>query len=120
MSNYKTELDQLPIYSGREAKIPAPRYNRVRLAMRRLGGPMRLELPGLRTLDLILEDQVWAVVDRSLNDIPVMAWTDFAHRSDLHTPVPCTMRYYHAHARMIEDRVLTLMDQLLDYRLHVK
>lgn len=119
MSTYKFELDQLPVYSSREAQLPAARYNRARLALRRLGDS-RLELPGLRTLDLILEEQVWAVLDRALNDIPIVAWTDFAHRSDLHNPVSCRVKYYHAHARMIEERVLTLMDKLLEERLHAK
>ena len=116
----RSRLDDIPIYSRAPAWIPAARYNRVRLALRRIASPLRVELPGLKHLDLILEDNVWAVVDRVLNDVPVVAWTEFAHRDDLHTPINCELRYYHAHAELVANRALELCDRLLEERLHPK
>jgi hypothetical protein len=97
--------------------VAAENFNRVRLALSRLENPLRVALPGLRTLDFMLEDEVWAVVDRDLNDIPVLAWTDFEHRSALHLPVRCILRYYHAHADVILDKALLRLDEILAARL---
>lgn len=115
--SYRSRLDDIPILTSAMTTVPAVRYNRVRLALRRLENPLRIELPRLRSLDMILEDQTWAVVDRSLNDIPVAAWTDFESRSALHTPLRCSLHYYHAHAAIITDTALTAMDHILAERL---
>ena len=94
-------------------------YNLVHIALKRLENPLRLELPRLRTLDLILENDAWIVVDRSLNDIPVVAWIDFnvAHRETLHEPVACERRTYHTHALLIVDKVIEAMHLILGERL---
>lgn len=94
-------------------------YNLVHIALNRLGSPIRIELPRLRTLDLILEKDAWIVVDRSLNDIPVVAWIDFkvAHREALHEPVACERRTYHTHALLIVDKVIEAMHLILGERL---
>jgi len=114
---YRSRLNELPILKSRPIAVEAERYNRVRLALRRLDNPLRLELPKLRSLDFILEDHLWAIVDRDLNDIPVVAWTDFAQRTALHRPVSCTLRYYHAHADAVIDKALLKLDQILNARL---
>ena len=97
--------------------ITAARFNRVRLALHRLENPLRIELSGLRSMDFILEDQVWAIVDRNLNDIPVVAWTDFEPRTTLHQPILCIMRIYHLHADAIIDQALQKLDDILESRL---
>ena len=114
---YRSRLDSLPVLKSAPASVPAARYNRVRLALRRLENPLRLQLPGLRTLDMILEDDLWVIVDRDLNDIPVAAWSDFAARSSLHKPIHCTLRSYHAHAALIIDKAFKGLDALLTQRL---
>lgn len=113
-------LRDLPIYHRLTDSIAAHRFNRARLALRRVANPLRFDLPGLRGLDLSLEDEAWVCVDRTLNDMPVLAWLDFAkaERTGLHLPVACELRYYHAHAEMIRAKVLELMDAALDSRLH--
>ena len=71
-------------------------------------------MDNLRDMVAILERDAWACVDSSLNDIPVCAWTNFQqHRSGLHTPVPCTLYTYHAHADIILDQVLHAIDTYL-------
>ncbi len=114
---FRSRLDSIQPYSTHPARVPAERYNLVRLALRRLENPIRLQLPRLRTLDLILEDDAWVIVDRSLNDIPIMAWTHFENRTSLHDPVCCTQRHYHAHAGVIMASAWKSMDSLLAERL---
>ena len=114
---YRTRLNDIPTLKSLPSTVTADRYNRVRLALRRLENPLRIELPKLRSLDFILEDEIWAIVDRDLNDIPVVAWTDFEPRSSLHQPVHCTMRIYHLHADAIVEQALEKLDEILEARL---
>jgi hypothetical protein len=97
--------------------VSAARFNRVRLALNRLENPMRIELPGLRSMDFILENQVWAIVDRNHNDIPIVAWTDFEPRTTLYQPISCIIRIYHLHADAIIDQALQKLDANLEMRL---
>lgn len=91
-------------------------FNRVRVALSRLGGPLRLPLTNLRDLGIFLDEELWVCFDGSLNDIPVVAWTDFdaAGRSGMHSEVPCTLRLYHSHAGVVIDKVLATVYDLLD------
>ena len=114
---YKSRLNDIPTLKSQPSSVASVRFNRVRLALKRLENPLRIELPGLRSMDFILENQVWAVVDRNHNDIPVVAWTDFASRTTLHQPVYCIMRIYHLHADAIIDQALRKLDDILDARL---
>lgn len=114
-----TRHDEVPVYEQRAGNLDAALYNHVQLALKRLGKNLRLAIPGLKTLDLILQSDGWIVVDRALNDLPVAAWSDF-HRADgraLHLPVACRIRLYHAHAGIILQRVLDDMDRWLSEQL---
>ena len=115
----RSRLDDLPVFETRQVTMRAEDYNLAHIALNRLGSPIRIELPRLRTLDLILEKDAWIVVDRSLNDIPVVAWIDFkvAHRESLHEPVACERRTYHTHALLIVDKVIEAMHLILGERL---
>lgn len=114
-----SRLDDLPVFEIRQVTIRAEDYNLVQIALKRLGTPLRIELPGLRTLDLVLEKDTWIVIDRSLNDIPVLAWLDFhtAHRQALHEAITCERRSYHTHALLIIDKVIEAMHLILGERL---
>jgi hypothetical protein len=114
---YKSRLNDIPTLKSLPGSVAAARFNRVRLALTRLENPLRIELPGLRSMDFILENQVWAIVDHNHNDIPVVAWTDFEPRTTLHQPVPCIMRIYHLHADAIIDQALQKLDNILNARL---
>lgn len=114
-----TRHNEVPVYEQREGTLDAAIYNHVQLALKRLGKNLRLVIPGLRTLDLILQGDAWIVVDSALNDIPIAAWSDFDRtRSDaLHAPVHCRIRLYHANAGIILQRVLNDMDNWLTEQL---
>lgn len=113
-----TRHDEVPVFEFRDGMLDANYYNHVHIALNRCGESLRLELPGLKTLELILQRDAWIVVDRALNDIPVVAWSDFntEHRSSLHTPVPCRIRLYHANAGILLKRVLEAMELILGER----
>jgi len=115
----KYRLDDLPVYELCSTTIRAADYNLVKIAVKRLGSPLRLEIPRLRTLDFILEEDTWVIVDRSLNDIPIIAWVNFdeKHRAGLHEPVECERRTYHVHALIIVDKALEAMHLMLGERL---
>lgn len=112
-------LDDVPVYALRQGKVSATHYNHVLVALKRLGDEIRLRIPKLKHLDLILQKNAWIVVDRVLNDYPIVAWTDFETegRSSLHEPIACQIKHYHAHANMIMRRTLEAMEMLLSEEL---
>ena len=114
----KSYLTDIPVYQTIKTTVSAEHFNLVQIALKRLGSPIRLELPKLRTLDFLHDEETWIIVDRSLNDIPVMAWLDFETKDrSLHKPLNCTLNLYHAHANIIQPRVIEAMTLLLGERL---
>lgn len=115
----RTRIDEVPVLRTRTAEVPAACYNRIRLAVLRLGDPLRVELPKLRHLDLLIGRDLWVCVDRMLYDLPVVAWTDFAQRgrTALDQPVACTLKLFHAHAEAIMPLVFAEADRVLRQRL---
>ncbi|MHB8729331.1 MAG: hypothetical protein ACYC9K_09910 [Sulfuricaulis sp.] len=97
--------------------IEADNYNRVRLALKRLPRPLRVELPDHRGLDALLDDDGWLVVDTLQADQPVLAWVEFGHRSALHEPVACVLKLYHVHAGLVMGTALEALDKALKQRL---
>ena len=114
-----TRINDMPVYAARTDQVEASLYNLWRRARLHLEMPLRMELPGLKQMALILEDDSWVVVDQSQYDLPVLAWVGFqdAGRTTLHTPVTCTMNYYHYMASHLREKVLILMDEALQARL---
>jgi len=99
--------------------IEASVYNHVRLALRRLGAPLRVEVPGHRGLEIILDDHIWLCVDSNAGDQPVMAWLNFNthHRRNLHEPVSCNLELYHNYAGLVMGSTLDSLDEILIERL---
>jgi len=99
--------------------IPAEDYNRVRLALRRISNPLRIELQSMRCLDITLNNQYWLVIDRCMDDRRIMAWTDFqfTDRSAIHAPVSCMLRLYHIHAGLVMGEVLETLGSTLGEKL---
>lgn len=114
-----TRINDMPVYAARTDQVEASLYNLWRRARLHLEMPLRMELPGLKQMALVLEDDSWVVVDQSQYDLPVLAWVGFqdAGRTTLHTPVTCTMNYYHYMASHLREKVLILMDEALQARL---
>ena len=114
MPPYTRHLE-VPVYEYRATSVDAQHYNHVHVALNHLGEGVRLELPRLKTLDLILQRDAWIVVDRAFNDLPVVAWADFETRgrNALHQPIPCRVRLFHATGGIIMKRTLEAMEMLL-------
>lgn len=114
-----TRIHDMPVYETRTEELDAAVYNLWRRARLHLTMPLRIELPELKQMALIVENDCWVLVDQCQYDLPVMAWLDFqdSGRSTLHTPVTCTLNYYHYLASHLQQKVLTLMSQALETRL---
>ena len=109
----------MPVYAAREDLLEASLYNLWRRARAHHDLPMRVELPGIKQMVLILEADKWVIVDQNQYDLPVLAWVDFQdeHRSAIHTPVPCTLNYYHFMASSLRGKVLKIMEAALEKHL---
>lgn len=107
-----TRLDKIPTLQTRTDNLDARFFNSVRLGLIRYGAPLRLELAGLRGMDIILERERWACVDRTLFDLPVIAWDRFESIRDADRPqsllqsIRCRVRHYHCNANHISAIVL--------------
>ncbi|MFQ5469292.1 MAG: hypothetical protein ACE5EH_03190 [Gammaproteobacteria bacterium] len=118
----KSRIEDVPKLSTVSTMIDASRYNQVRLALSRIDSPLRIPLPGLRGMDMILESDAWVCVDRTLYDLPVLAWTDFKRLSStgIHEPVKCLLHTYHIHADLITETVLSTLTRILGQKLDKK
>jgi len=107
--------EQIVRLSAWPTKVEARHFNLARRALARLGGELRLPMRGLKTLDLIVQEGAWIIVDRAMNDLPIAAWTDFQDEETrgLHEPVICELRYYHGHAGLVIKKVLRRMEEEL-------
>ncbi|HHJ16936.1 MAG TPA: hypothetical protein ENJ80_09590 [Gammaproteobacteria bacterium] len=114
-----TRIHDMPVYAARTDEVDASLYNLWRRARLHLAMPLRIELPGMKQMVLIIEDDSWVVVDQYQYDLPVLAWVSFqdAGRTTLHTPVSCTMNYYHYMAGQLREKVLACMGEALEARL---
>jgi hypothetical protein len=92
--------------------IDASCYNAIRLALRRIANPLRVDLPRHRGLSVILEDHVWFCVDGLHEDLPVLAWRDFEvrERNSLQEAVNCRLYLYHTHAGLIMGSALEALE----------
>lgn len=97
--------------------IPAAHYNCVRLALKRLGCPLRHELERPAMI-LLLHEDFWAGMAPWDEELPLLAWTDFdTRRSGLDQPVSCRLHLYHAHAGLLMGVALEALDAGLKQRL---
>lgn len=99
--------------------IPATCYNRVRLALIRLGKPLRLDLPQHRGLEMVLTDDAWRCIDTLREDQLVLVWRTFdsSGRDDLTQPVTCELHLYHHCAGLVMGSILGDMEEALDVRI---
>lgn len=95
--------NELPVLETRHVSVEAALFNQVTLRLKRFPEGIRLAIPGLKTLEVILQPDAWIVVDNAFNDVPVAAWVGFetAHRDNLHLPVGCHVRLFHANAAIV-------------------
>jgi len=114
-----TRINDMPVYAARADQVDASLYNLWRRARLHLEIPLRIELPGLKQMVLVLDDDSWVVVDQCQYDLPVLAWVGFQDtgRTALHRPVTCTMNFYHYMASHLRKKVLIHMGEALQERL---
>jgi len=61
------------------------------------------------------------VVDVKQFDLPVLAWVAFEdHGRALHTAIPCRLNYYHFAASRVRGKVLDILQQALEDKLHAR
>jgi hypothetical protein len=110
-----TRHNEVLVLDRHTDQMDANYFNRAQTALKRAREQIRFKIPTLNHLDLIVQKDAWIVVDRVLNDMPVVAWTDFQTegRDNLHEPIPCERRLYHFAARMIVNTTLQAMDAIL-------
>lgn len=94
-------------------RIPAECWNAVRLALRRHGRPLSIELRGMRAVSCELDEAAWVVWGPPhYGAAPLMAWTAFARpHAALHLPVSCELRLYHLHAGLLMGPALEAVEQ---------
>ncbi len=95
--------------------IDASCYNAIRLALRRIANPLRVDLARHRGLSVILDNQVWFCVDGLHEDMPVLAWRDFEvrERNSLQEAVNCRLYLYHTHAGLIMGSALEALESAI-------
>ena len=110
-----TRHNEVLILDRRPGNVDAHYFNRAQTALKRIGQQIRFKIPTLNHLDLLVQQHDWIIVDRVLNDFPVVAWTDFQTegRDSLHEPISCEVRLYHFAARMILKTTLDAMEDIL-------
>ena len=115
-----SRIHDMPVYASREDKVEASLYNLWRRARLHLPMPLRIELPSAKQMAIIVEQDHWVVVDQNQYDLPILAWVDFQDegRSSLHTPVECTLNYYHYMASRIRLTALQELAKELENKLN--
>lgn len=111
-----TRIDTMPVYAARLDQIDPALYNLWRRLKLHRPMPLRIELPEMKSMALIVEQDDWVLVDPRQYDLPILAWVKFQDhgRSSLHTPVACTLNYYHYMASRWRSRLLVLMEQYFE------
>ncbi len=106
-----TRHHEVPVFETRSVQIEANLFNQAKLVLKSFPQGLRFAIPGLKTLEWILQSDEWIIVDSALNDVPVAAWLDFEtqHRDNLHLPINCHLRLFHAHAGLVLKRAQQVM-----------
>lgn len=119
MASPRSNLPNAPILKSMPALVEAVHYNNAFIALSRIGAPLKLMLPGLRGVEVRLDQDAWVCYDHNLNHQPLLAWTDFRSnvRSGLYEPVPCQLLMYHPYATVLMRTLPDDINRLLIRRL---
>lgn len=106
-----TRHNEFPIFEVRNGWVEAALFNQAQLVLKRNLEDVRFAIPGLKTLELIVQRDAWIIVDNALNDVPIAAWLEFEvqHRTNLHLPVSCHIHLFHANAGLVLRRTEVVM-----------
>ncbi|WP_456377428.1 hypothetical protein [Thiolapillus sp.] len=111
-----SRIRDVPYYAQRDDEVSAKLYNLWRRAKLHFPCPIRFPLPDCPGMVMILEEREWVCADERQNDLPVLAWVEFADqgRDALHQPVRCKLNYYHFAASRMRARALASMGSILE------
>ncbi len=114
-----SRIHEMPVYASRDDELDAALYNLWRRARLHAKLPLRVELSPSKQMVLIVDNDHWVVVDQNQYDLPMLAWVDFQDegRSSLHTPVKCTLNFYHYMASRLRGAALQALQDELERRL---
>lgn len=109
----------LPILKTTNIWIKAADYNRVRIALKRFGSPLSLDLRRLPGKKMRLSNEVWTCVDPTQHNLPLISWSHFLanRRTALTAPVQCEIRIYQPHAGLLSQVVFNELGLILEDRL---
>lgn len=115
-----SRVEGMPVYAQYDELVSAKLYNLWRRVKLHFKLPLRIPLEGYRDLVMVLEAHEWVVADKSLNDMPVLAWIEFEDqgRDAIHLPVKCKLNHYHFAASKIHAHSLELMEAALEKSLN--
>ncbi|MBI3774244.1 MAG: hypothetical protein HY273_01595 [Gammaproteobacteria bacterium] len=99
--------------------IEAACFNTVRVALLRLGSPLRIELKRPR-LVMLLESNHWVAVSLWDEALPLLLWKDFdpVTRDNLHESVRCTLALFDHCAGLVMGTALDALHHELRVRLN--
>ncbi len=117
-----SRIKDMPVYASREDKVEASLYNLWRRARAHKLLPARFKLFQSRQVVLLIERHSWVVVDQNQFDLPMLAWVDFQDkgRNTIHTPVACTLNFYHFMASSLRAKALKKIAEELEKMLAKK
>ena len=111
--------DRMP-YQILKTSLSAQDFNAIRLGIIRLGSPLSFNLGEIKGLRCILDDHAWVFVDRFVDDMPLLAWTNFESRSGLNETISCELRLYHFKADMLVNKALGLLNDAIAEQLQLR
>lgn len=116
---YSRHHEVQPLEIRRNRIVEARQYNQVQIGLKTLQPQIRFQIPRLKHMDLILQKEAWIVVDRVLNDMPVLAWMHFqvSQRDNLHKPIHCEVYTWHFLAGMLMTRTLETLNAMMQAKL---
>jgi len=95
-------LREIPPLREFPKMVDAPCFNAVRVALLRLGSPLRIELERPRLL-MLIDGQHWVAVSPWDEYMPLLLWKDFdlGQRANLHESVRCTLALFDHRAGLV-------------------
>ena len=67
----------------------------------------------MKGLHCVLDDNAWIFIDGYINDMPLLAWTNFVPRESINASITCELRLYHMHAGLLISKSLDALQNTL-------
>lgn len=121
LKQYSVEwLNQYTPLKVQPRELAKEDYNAIRLGILRLGNPLTLDIDDIRGLQCFLGDEAWIFIDPYINEMPLLAWTNFMPRESINAPITCELRLYHMHAGLLISKSLDALQSTIHALLREK